>query len=335
MRGSFEAGGFLPSHVEYRVVDNTTRNAMDAYQAYDYFRNTSAARYLVLVHQDVVLKNATCSALLEKLSELDSLDPGWAMAGNAGKQDDWLKGPICLEDQAGLHFDRSYTYPANVLSLDENFIIFNLCNEFQRQDVGTGFHFYGTILTLSAHVAGLRSYVIDFHLKHLSKGTIDATFFDAKQNIERKGSFCFVKDTQPTTCTVLCFSSDKRVQRTAFARSLLMLLHDTKTHGKGLKELWARRERNWVLLFPALGCALFEVCFVHARSMSFREFWRVVQACFGARLSGSLRTTIRRLSNIVSQQSLAQRLVSRTTMTILLGNRLAQRAMSDEKDEVT
>lgn len=331
MRGSFEAGGFLPPDVEYRVVDNTTRNAMDAYQAYDYFRDTTAARYLLLVHQDLVLNKATCSDLLEKLSELDSLDPSWAMAGNAGKQDDWLKGPICLEDQAGLHFDRSYTYPANVFSLDENFLIFNLRNNFQRQDVGTGFHFYGTILTLSAQVAGLRSYVIDFPLKHLSKGTIDATFFDAKQNIERKGSFRFVKDTQPTTCTVLCFSSVKRVQRIAFARSLLMLLHDPETHGKGLEELWARRERNWVLLFPALGCACLEMCFTHTRMLSCRELWRVVQVCRGARLSGSIRTKIRSLSNIVSQQPLAQRLISRTTMRILLGERLTHTVMTKSR----
>lgn len=331
MRGSFEAGGFLPPDVEYRVIDNTARNTMDAYQAYDYFRETTVARYLMLVHQDVLLKDANCSMLLEKLSELDSLDRSWAMAGNAGKQDDWLRGPICLEDQSGLHYDQSYSYPAQVFSLDENFLIFNLRNDFQRQDVGSGFHFYGTILSLSAHLAGLRSYVIDFHLKHLSKGTIDETFFDAKKNIEQSGSTRFFKDTQATTCTVLCFSSVKKVQRLAFARSLFMLLHDRKTHKKGLEALWARRDRKWMLVLPALGSVFFEVCVKHAQSLSFRECWRVFQACRSARSSNPTPTKIRKLSNILSKQSLGQRLISIVIMTGLLGGRLTRAAMARAK----
>lgn len=331
MRGSFEAGGFLPPDVEYRIVDNTASNAMDAYQAYDYFRDTTVARYLMLVHQDVLLKDTNCSTLLEKISKLDSLDPSWAMAGNAGKQDDWLRGPICLEDQSGLHCDRAYTYPAEVFSLDENFLIFNLRNNFQRKDVGAGFHFYGTILSLSADVAGLRSYVIDFQLKHLSKGTIDEAFFDAKKHIEQSGSSHFFKDTQATTCTVLCFSSVKKTQRLAFARSLFMLLHDPRTHRKGLDALWARRDRNWILLFPALGRACFEMGARHARSLSLREFWRVFQACRSVRLSKSLPTKIRNLSDMVSKQSLGQRLVSRAIMWSLLGNRLTHVVMLQAK----
>lgn len=331
MRGSFEAGGFLPPDVEYRVVDNTASNWMDAYQAYDHFRETTGARYLMLVHQDVVLKSATCSVLLEKISELDSLDPSWAMAGNAGKHDNWLDGPICLEDSSGLHYDRSYTYPAQVFSLDENFLIFNLRNDFQRQNVGSGFHFYGTILSLSADVAGLRSYVIDFQLKHLSKGTIDEAFFDAKKHTEQSRSSHFFKDTQATTCTVLCFSSVKKTQRLAFARSLFMLLHDPKTHGKGLKELWARRERNWALLFPALGRAFFEMSAKHARSLSLRESWRVFQACRSIRLSKSLRKNAKTLSDIVTKQPLGQRLVSHAIMRSLVGNRLTHVVMRQTK----
>jgi hypothetical protein len=322
MRESFLARGFTEPYADFRIIDNTETTQKDAYEAYEYFRATSTAKYLLMIHQDVLATSDTYSVLNEKLQELEALDPRWAIAGNAGKNDEWISGPIHLAEPAGVHIDSSFSYPARVTSLDENFLIFNLRNTFKKVSVGNGFHFYGTVLSLSAESEGFGSYVIQFLVNHLSKGKMNSSFFDAKQSIEDSGVFSSLKPIQPTTCTVFCFSGSKRDKSLAYARSLIMLLHDYSVHQGAVKELWARKPCGFFRCSCALIRASIELVSFHVDSLSFKDTCLVLRSCIVARKSPTNRTLLARLCNILLQQSGAQRHLSLLMIRVCLGKKI-------------
>jgi hypothetical protein len=319
MRKSFLSCGFNAPYVGFRIIDNTGENQKDAYEAYEYFRATSTAKYLLLVHQDVRAMSETYSALLEKLHELEALDPNWAIAGNAGKHDLWISGPIHIAEPEAVHRDSSFSYPAQVSSLDENFLIFNLRNSFRKALVGYGFHFYGTVLPLSAEKEGYRSYVIQFLVKHLSKGKMDRSFFDAKQSIEESGVFSAIKTFQPTTCTVFCFSRNERDKVLAFAQSFWMLLHDYGTHKQAVKELWTRRPSGSIRLYAALIWSFMELIYFHGSTFSFRETFVVLRGCVKLSRSAGDGASAAELGKAIVRQRGAQRFLSLLIIRLCLG----------------
>jgi hypothetical protein len=332
MRESFVARGFTEAYADFRIIDNTEKTQKDAYEAYEYFRATSTAKYLLMMHQDVLATSDTYSVLSEKLQELEALDPRWAIAGNAGKKDMWISGPIHIAEPSGVHVDSSFSYPARVSSLDENFLIFNLRNSFKKLSVGNGFHFYGTVLPLSAESEGFRSYVIQFLVNHLSKGKMNSSFFDAKQSIEDSGVFSSLKPIQPTTCTVFCFSGSKRDKSLAYARSLLMLLHDYSAHQGAVEELWARKPCGFFRCSCALIQASIELVSFHASSLSFKDTCLVLRSCIAARKSPTNRAFLATLCNILLQQSGAQRHLSLLMIGVFLGINIRNQVGSTLRD---
>ena len=108
------------------------------------------------------------------LEDLDQLDPNWGVCGNGGGV---YPGRLALR-LTDPHGDDQFTerLPIKVRGLDENFLIVRRdANLAVSRDLH-GFHLYGADLCIVAHFLGYSTYVIDFHLRHLSHGVKGPTF---------------------------------------------------------------------------------------------------------------------------------------------------------------
>lgn len=182
---SFIAGGFLPSDTEYLYVDNSAGNTADAFQAYNAFLVQARSPYIILCHQDVLLLDQGRDRLDAVIAELNDLDPRWGLFGNAGgKADGSVAGVI--SDPNHDHLRIGGPYPTRVRSLDENFIVTRKAANLALSHDLHGFHMYGTDLCVIADILGLHAYVVDFFLRHNSGGTMDITYFDARDRLRRK-----------------------------------------------------------------------------------------------------------------------------------------------------
>jgi hypothetical protein len=202
MRASFLAGGFGEDCTEYLSLDNSQGNRWCAYAGIARLLDAARGRYAILCHQDVRLLSDGRAELAARLAELEARAPDWALAGNAGVRPDGALA-IRITDPHGEDQKRG-PFPARVASLDENFLVV-------RGDAGirpsarlTGFHLYGTDLCLQARAAGRGAWVVDFHLRHLSAGRVDAGFLALQEAFERQwGARLGRSERIRTTCTTL------------------------------------------------------------------------------------------------------------------------------------
>ena len=201
MLASFRAGGFDGPDTEYLLIDNSLGNRHDAYCGLRALIAQARGTYLILAHQDLLLLKDGMPVLRQRLSQLDAIDPHWAVAGNSGLTaggthylrisdphgDDQARGP----------------FPARVDSLDENFLVLRRAAMISPSVGPTGFHFYGADLCLQAKLKGMKCYVIDFHLRHLSGGKIDKSFEVSRDALERAYHARLRGGLLHTTCDLL------------------------------------------------------------------------------------------------------------------------------------
>jgi len=196
---SFKAHGFDHPYTEYIYIDNSQNNQFDAYAGLGALINKARGRYLILCHQDVRCVDQGYDALLFALRSLDESQPLWALAGNAGRDQDG-KPLLCLSDRFGAH-QRQGQLPAQTVSLDENFIVLKRQWQLAPSVDLKGWHLYGTDLCLQAQMRGLKAFVIDFHLLHESGALrIDQSYFDCFEALEAKYAELFRTRTIHTTC---------------------------------------------------------------------------------------------------------------------------------------
>ena len=200
MLKSFEANGFSNKECEFIFIDNSESNKFDAFDGLNKIINYAKGKYVILCHQDIRLHDDGFDTLVKRLSELDDFDPSWALAGNAGGSSEGFK-TIRITDPHGVW--RKGNFPGRVFSLDENFIIIRNESRVSFSHDLKGFHFYGTDICMNADMLGYASYVIDFHLLHLSGGNINNAFFEAKRLFEAKWSRALRSRTIQTTCTIV------------------------------------------------------------------------------------------------------------------------------------
>lgn len=165
MKKSFESCGF-DFNCEYLLADNSNQNSFSAYEAIRRFFRESTAEYILIVHQDVRCVNRK-EYLVECLNHLSALDSNWAVCGNAGAMG--FHQNIMYIDNNGIIL-KSRNLPAQVTSLDENFLIIKASSNLTLSRNLSGFHLYGTDLCLIADILGYTCYVIPFLVKHLSHG---------------------------------------------------------------------------------------------------------------------------------------------------------------------
>ncbi len=200
MLESFVNAGFKPGLCEYLYCDNSKTNRLDAYAAYNAFLNSAQGDYIILCHQDILLNYDKLEKLEQCILELDSIDPNWALLGNAGGVK--LAQSALRISHPGAQ-QNTGRFPIRVQSLDENFILVkrsaNLCLSHDLK----GFHLYGTDICLIAKILGLTAWVVDFHLYHKSEGRLDSHFFDSCYAMMLKYRSALHGDYIQTTCALL------------------------------------------------------------------------------------------------------------------------------------
>jgi hypothetical protein len=215
MLASYRAAGF-GDDCEYLCIDNSRGNVYDAFSGYNAFLVEARGRYVVLTHQDVELSFDNRAVLEERLRDLDARDPDWAVCGNAGGV---AVGEVALRisDPHGDDQVRGQL-PQRVFTLDENFMVArraaNLC---LSRDLA-GYHMYGPDLCVMADVKGDTCWVIDFHLRHLSGGTLDDSFSTSTDAFERKWARAFRSRWIQTTVVAIFLSGTRMVRNTATSR---------------------------------------------------------------------------------------------------------------------
>jgi hypothetical protein len=206
LRASFEAGGFAGPDCEYLPIDNTGPVQTGAYRGLNEMLNAARGAYVILCHQDVRLIADGRAELDARLAELETLDPGWALAGNAGGV---APGRLAIRITDPHGTDRHVgALPARVTSLDENFIVVKRSARVGFSRDLDGFHFYGADICLVADILGYSAYVIDFHLRHLSAGAKSAAFSECEAAFRAKWSRALRARWMQTTCSLMKLSGD-------------------------------------------------------------------------------------------------------------------------------
>ncbi|MDR3499409.1 MAG: hypothetical protein P4L72_09295 [Parvibaculum sp.] len=198
---SFEARGFNTKNSEFLYIDNTHKNFFDGYSGIAEFLKRSSAKYIIVCHQDVELIDDGFNVLVEKLAELDRIDPLWAIAGNAGLcgPGDWV---MRITDRF-FENARIGEFPCKVDSLDENTLILKKSALVAPSADLSGFHFYGLDLCLQSKIKGCNAYVIDFHLHHHGSGTKSPSYYECRDALERKYAKLLRFGIIQTTCDLV------------------------------------------------------------------------------------------------------------------------------------
>lgn len=193
------AGNMGFTNTDFFYFANKKSNDFDGFSGINYAIKHCTSEYLIFCHQDIIFNHDTKDILLDRIKELEQIDPNWAVVGNAGVT---AKGKVILKitDPHGENQTKG-PFPTQVMSVDENFIVINTKHNLSCSTHMKGFHLYGLDLCQNAAHLGLKSYVIDFHLTHKSKGNIDQSFFNSRDQytqlqVNRKKSQIFF-----TTCT--------------------------------------------------------------------------------------------------------------------------------------
>jgi len=212
---SFLAAGFSADFCEYLYCDNSQKNQLDAYQAYNEFLRSARGRIVILCHQDIVLEYDGLDELERVMAEMDARDPNWALLGNAGGIG---TGRIAVHvtHADGQEHNSGY-FPVRAQSLDENFIVVKRDANLALSHDLTGFHFYGTDLCQNALVRGLNAWVVDFHLLHKSHGNKSSDFWGAYRSLVHKYSRTHPDGFVQTTCALIPTGSSRwKRQRAIF-----------------------------------------------------------------------------------------------------------------------
>lgn len=229
MLESFVEAGFIADIAEYLYIDNSVANTVDAYAGINQFLSVAKGQYIIICHQDILLEYDRIEQLEKCISQLNELDPNWALLGNAGGVH-FGKLAIRITDPFGAN-TRIGDFPAKVQSLDENFILIR-----KDANLGTskdiyGFHLYGLDLCLLAMIRGYSAYVVDFHLNHLGAGKIDENFHACKKLLIKKYQKTFSGKYYRTTCTRFYLSGNtisNRILNNRYITTLVRLYYFLK-----------------------------------------------------------------------------------------------------------
>lgn len=138
----------------------------------------SKARHEIVVvcHQDVIFPDKWVDTLFSEIERIKN--PNFGVLGTFGRD-------LKLECAGNILNPRPFVrkagiLPCEALSLDEHCLILKKSNGLKFDEKLKGFHCYGGDLCLTARKNGMKNYVIDAQLEHLSaKGTFDFSFEEA------------------------------------------------------------------------------------------------------------------------------------------------------------
>ncbi|MGE5538161.1 MAG: acyl esterase [Gemmatimonas sp.] len=207
MLATFAKGGFRAPDTEFLHIDNRASNAYDGFSGLNLFLNTARGRYVILCHQDVRLLDDGIAALEARIADVEQRAPNWAVLGNAGGV---APGRVFVRITDPHYPDlRRGTFPARATALDENFLVVRRsANLALSGDLG-GFHLYATDLCTVADILGYSSWVIDFHLMHLSPGNVDDRFHAIRRKLLAKYRRAFRPRWVVTPCAHMFLTASR------------------------------------------------------------------------------------------------------------------------------
>ncbi|MDB6060253.1 MAG: acyl esterase [Verrucomicrobiaceae bacterium] len=212
MVDSFIEAGFSSEFCEYLFIDNSGMASTDAYLGLNQFLASAQGKYIILCHQDILLKYDNIEKLNACIARLNSIDPYWALLGNAGGVHPGRLA-VHIHDRNTQSVDKSLVFPIRVHSLDENFILVRHDANLGASADLTGFHLYGLDLCLQAVLKGHSAYVIEFYLMHTGEGLMTADFKQCQEALIKKYCRAFSGRFLRTTCTILYISGNSLCAR--------------------------------------------------------------------------------------------------------------------------
>ena len=236
MKDSFMSAGFSTDLCRYTVFDNSQSNQYDPYNTFNYIRSITCEPYIIFCHQDILIDQGVgFDDLLSRVNHINELDSSWAVLGNAGVDYNYKLIAKISDPNSTPVWNGSF--PHKVHSLDENFLIINTSKSFFASSDLKGFHFYATDICLNAILKGYSCYVIDFHVTHLSGGSLNQYFWDVKERFHdvwnSKIHFGYVK----TTTGVLVFLSKYLILRSIFSSQKFINWFFVNPIGKKIQKL--------------------------------------------------------------------------------------------------
>tara|TARA_B110000240_G_C13460401_1_gene436410 strand:+ start:696 stop:1454 length:759 start_codon:yes stop_codon:yes gene_type:complete len=198
---SAKAAGFV-DNCEFLTVDNTSGKQTDAYLGLNRLIEKSSGRFVILCHQDIVFDFDNRKILEDRLIKLEKMDSNWGVCGVAGSKENG-SAAIRITDHTGT--DRHIgELPAQVIALDECFLLLKKGSGVRVSRDIKGFHLYGTDICIVAQALGYSSYAINFHIRHLGSGRMGIDYFDSYNLFEEKWS-TFMADKHIVTSGAAVF----------------------------------------------------------------------------------------------------------------------------------
>lgn len=236
MKKSFEEKGFV-ANCEYIIADNTLKNEFDAYEAISYFLKIAKGEFIIVVHQDVRLKD-NIEKLHYCLDNLEKRDSQWAICGNAGAID---YHQTVLHIAHETHTEITKNLPLKVRALDENFLLIKASSNITISADLKGFHLYGTDLCIIANFLGYSCYVIEFLVLHLSKGNLSSLAKYETEFVSKYGKKLDVGYMQ-TNCTQFYLSNSVFKNKILNSPIFFFLIKQFKRYPYLLKRKKKQRE---------------------------------------------------------------------------------------------
>lgn len=145
------------------------RGFKSASLAYNHGLASTQEDIVIFVHQDVYMPKGWLTKVDQKISELDQLDPNWAVLGLFGiKPNGEEVGHIwcsALKRELKSNFDSIQ----EVRSVDELAFLLRRSSNCKFDINLPDWHLYGTDIILEAYSKGLKSYVADIPVVHNSR----------------------------------------------------------------------------------------------------------------------------------------------------------------------
>ncbi|MDD5052461.1 MAG: hypothetical protein PHO27_06990 [Sulfuricurvum sp.] len=205
MIASFKEAGFTEKNSDFFYIDNSDINNDDGFSGLNKFLNRSTASYIIICHQDILLKYDNIDILNQRIAEMDVIDSNWAVLGNAGFAG-FTEKYYRISDPWGDN-TKIGQLPAKVKSLDENFLLIKNDANLALSHNLKGFHMYGADLCTIASFLGWNAYVIDFHLYHKSGGNCNQSFALSRKHFIKKYTDILASLYIRTSCTTLIITN--------------------------------------------------------------------------------------------------------------------------------
>jgi hypothetical protein len=181
MVDSFKAAGFDEKSCEYLYINNSNENKYDAFAGINKFLLESKGKYIILCHQDILMKYDNREVLEKRIKEMDVLDPTWAIISNGGGAE--IHKIVIRITETDQILKKAGHTPEKVRSVDENFILVKRDANLALSSDLKGFHLYGTDLCIIGEVLGYSAYVVNFNLLHKSSGKRDDQFYRLQKEL--------------------------------------------------------------------------------------------------------------------------------------------------------